>query len=166
MRRCTSRSAARIAGSAEIFEARWLISGARIATLTSRSPVVSPVLPQPMPSLAWAPALPGYVPPASPEPASRDGAFSGRADVVYAPGTPHHVEIRYHGYSDDGRTILDGTEVADYTPGLLGSSTYAADVTQHGCKQGFLRASGVGISISSLTGRTTSSVDGNVLTSP
>ena len=138
----------------------------RIATLTSRSPVVSPVLPQPMPSLAWAPALPGYVPPASPEPASRDGAFSGRADVVYAPGPPHHVEIRYHGYSDDGRTILDGTEVADYTPGLLGSSTYAADVTQHGCKQGFLRATDVGISISSLTGRTTSSVDGNVLTSP
>lgn len=138
----------------------------RIATLTSRSPVASPVLPQPMPSLAWAPALPGYVPPASPEPASRDGAFAGRADVVFVPGSPNHVEITYHGYSDDGRTFLDGTEVADYVPGLLRSSTYAADVRQHGCKQGFLRASDVGISITSLTGRTTSSVDGNVLTSP
>lgn len=138
----------------------------RIATLTSRSPVVSPVLPQPLPSLAWAPPLSGYVPPASPEPATRDGMFAGRADVVFVPGPTNHVEITYSGYSDDGRTFLDGTEVADYVAGLLGSSTYAADVTQHGCKQGFLRASGVGISISSLTGRTTSSVDGNVLTSP
>jgi hypothetical protein len=138
----------------------------RVARLTTRAPVTSPIAPAPMPSLAWAPPLAGYVPPLPPTPVSLDGAFSGRAEVVFIPGATNHLAITYVGYSDDGRRYLDGTEVADFTPGILGAATYDADVTQHGCRQGFLRAESVGISIAQLTGTTTSAVDGRLLTAP
>lgn len=138
----------------------------RVAHLTARAPVTTPVLPAPIPALDWAPPLAGYVPPAPAAPASRDGAFSGRAEVVYSDGAVDHIAITYTNYSDDGRRFLDGTEESDYTPGLTGSSTYDADLTQHGCRQGFLRAAGVGLSVAALSGRTTSAVEGNVLTAP
>src|SRR5262249_51274434 len=73
-----------------------------VTPLSSRAPVTSPFLPGPLPSLAWAPPLEGYVPPAF-VPAPGTGAFSGTAAVVYATEAPQQITVTYTGYSDDGR---------------------------------------------------------------
>ena len=134
-----------------------------VATLSSRTPSTSPIVPAPLPSLAaWAPPLAGYVPPAI-APASRAGLVSGTAQVAYTAGTPHRLVVTYTDFSDDGRAIVDGSETAVYTPGLTGETTYDAAVSLRGCRQGVLRATSAHVALSGITGRVESEVDGRHL---
>jgi hypothetical protein len=72
------------------------------------------------------------------------------------------VEVSYHGFSDDGAWVIDGTERADRRGG---TTTYTADLTLSGRHEGFLRADAV-ISLAGIEGEITSSVDGRQLTLP
>lgn len=137
-----------------------------VARLSSRAPITTPVAPLPMPSLSWAPALAGYVPPAPADPVSTAGAVSGTADVHYTPGSPQMLEITYADYSDDGEHFVDGTERISSTPGLGGALVYDADLRLHGCRQGFLSATGARFTIASFAGTVSSEVDGNLLALP
>jgi hypothetical protein len=132
-----------------------------VATLSSRTPVMSPIAPA-FPSLSWAPPLAGYVPPAV-APASRAGLVSGTAQVTYSAATPRRLVVTYTNFSDDGRAIVDGDETAVYTPGLTGETTYEANVALRGCRQGFLRATSAHVALSGITGRVESEVDGRYL---
>jgi len=137
-----------------------------VATLSSRSPITTPVAPRPMPSLAWAPPLEGYLPPGPTDPVSTPGKVSGMADVTFTPGTRNLLEIRYTDYSDDGEHFVDGVERFDYTMGQISSVVYDADVTLHGCRQGFIDADAARFNVVSSSGTVTSEVDGNLLTLP
>lgn len=134
-----------------------------VATLSSRTPVATSILPQPIPPLEWAPVLAGFVPPAI-VPASRPGAVSGVASVSYTAGSPQHLTVVYDDFSDDGRAIVDGTESVVWTSGLAGEMTYDAAVTLRGCRQGALHATDAHISgITNFGGRVESEVDGRLL---
>ncbi len=137
-----------------------------VAHLSSRAPIASPVVPHALPSLSWAPPLAGYVPPAPSDPASTAGAVSGTAHVTFTPGATDLVEITYTDYSDDGAHFVDGTERIDSSPGLGGTLRYDADLRLHGCRQGFLAATGAEFTIASFAGAVVSEVDGNLLALP
>jgi len=137
-----------------------------VAELSSRSPIATAVTPSPMPSLAWAPPLDGYRPPGPTEPVTTPGAVSGMAHVTFTPGARNLLEIRYEDYSDDGAHFVDGVETFDYTMGQISTVTYDADVTLHGCRQGFLAADAAKWNVVASSGTVTSEVDGNLLTLP
>lgn len=137
-----------------------------VANLSSRSPITTPVVASPTPSLAWAPQLAGYAPPGPVDPVSTPGRFSGTADVTFTGGTQNLLEVRYTDYSDDGEHFVDGVETFDYTLGQLSTVEWSGDVQLHGCRQGFVTADAAKFTLVSLTGRVTSEVDGNLLTLP
>ena len=142
-----------------------------VAHLTDRRPTATataarPAAPSPEP--AWAPALPGFVPPPWPAQPSRDGEESGTATVTRRAGPEPGqsiVEVRYDGFSDDGDWVVDGTEAATYDDGLLGATTYTADLQLSGAHQGYLRADAT-ISAGGIDGTIESDVDGRTLTLP
>lgn len=137
-----------------------------VANLSSRSPITTPIVAAPQPSLAWAPQLAGYMPPGPVDPVSTQGQFSGSADVTFTPGAQNLLEVRYTDYSDDGQHFVDGVETFDYTKGQISTVLWSGDVKLHGCRQGFVTAEEAKFTLGALTGRVTSEVDGNLLTLP
>jgi hypothetical protein len=138
-----------------------------VAHLTDREPT-APATASPSSTARWAPRLDGFTPEAFPTPPSRDGRTSGSATVVRRPGPApgqHTIEVRYERFSDDGEWIVDGTESATYDDGLLGTTTYVADLTVTGDHQGHLRADAT-ISAATLDGTIESEVDGRTLRLP
>jgi hypothetical protein len=138
-----------------------------VARLTDRSGV-TPAAGSPSPDPRWAPPLAGYVPPPFPAQRSRDGEASGTATVTERPGPvpgQRTLEVHYDRFSDDGEWIVDGTESATYDDGLLGATTYTADLTLSGDHHGFLRANAT-ISAAVLDGTIDSAVDGHALHLP
>jgi hypothetical protein len=140
-----------------------------VARLTDRraaTPV--PRSPSPSPEPRWAPPLAGYIPPPFPAQPSRAGEASGTATVTERPGPApgqRTLEVHYDRFSDDGEWIVDGTESATYDDGLLGATTYTADLTLTGDHHGFLRADAT-ISAAALEGTIDSEVDGHALHLP
>jgi hypothetical protein len=137
-----------------------------VAELASRSPITTPVVPSPMPSLAWAATLEGYMPPGPVDPVTTAGAVSGMAHVTFTPGPRKLLEIRYTDYSDDGAHFVDGVETFDYTTGQISTVDWNADVTLHGCRQGFVTAESAKFTVVNLSGSVTSEVDGDLLSLP
>jgi hypothetical protein len=140
-----------------------------VARLTDRRAVPPvPASPSPSPEPRWAPPLAGYIPPPFPAQHSRAGEASGTATVTEGPGPApgqRTIEVRYDQFSDDGEWIIDGTESATYDDGLLGGTTYTADLTLSGDHHGFLRADAT-ISAATLDGTIDSEVDGRTLHLP
>ncbi|MDX2168014.1 MAG: hypothetical protein SF182_13150 [Deltaproteobacteria bacterium] len=137
-----------------------------IAQLSSRAPITSPVVPSPMPSLAWAPALEGFLPPGPADPVTTAGTFSGLAQVSFTPGASNRLEIRYTDYSDDGEHFVDGVESFDYTTGMISAVRWDADVRLHGCRQGFVSAQSAEFTVVTSSGSVVSEVDGTLLALP
>ena len=118
------------------------------------------------PSPAWAPALAGFVPPATVEPISRDGRNQGSVTIARrTEGDKEVIEVEYHDFSDDGAWIVDGTESATFDGGTFGETRYVADLRLTGSHDGYLRADAV-ISAGGMEGSITSSVDGHRLDLP
>jgi hypothetical protein len=140
-----------------------------VARLSDRRAVTrAPAPGSPSPEPRWAPPLAGYVPPPFPDQPSRAGEASGTATVTEGPGPApgqRTIEVRYDRFSDDGEWIIDGTESATYDDGLLGATTYTADLTLSGDHHGFLRADAT-ISAATLDGTVDSEVDGRTLHLP
>jgi len=113
----------------------------RVVTLTSRSPTVPlPIVPSPEPT--WALPLEDLTGLSEDTTGTLLGAVSGQANVSFqltnAPFTSNgDVQIEYVDYSNDGRAILNGTELAN-AAGL--NVEWDADVRLSGCDQGFLAA--------------------------
>jgi hypothetical protein len=137
-----------------------------VAELSSRSPITTPVAPSPMPSLAWAPTLEGYMPPGPVDPVTTAGKVSGTAHVTFTPGPRNLLEVRYADYSDDGEHFVDGVETFDYTTGQISTVDWNADVKLHGCRQGFVAAGSARFTVVNFSGSVTSEVDGNLLSLP
>jgi hypothetical protein len=138
-----------------------------VAHLTDRAPAPPPS-PSPSPDPTWAPDLAGYQPPTIEVTPSRDGEVSGSVTVIERPGPgpgQTTVEVTYDDFSDDGEWVLDGTESAVRSGGLLGDTHYLAHLTVTGDHDGFLRADAE-ISAAGMTGSITSEVDGNRLQLP
>lgn len=138
-----------------------------VAHLTDRSPT-APIQAAPSPVPRWAPQLDRFVPPPFPALRSRDGKASGTATVTTSSGPSpgqRTIEVRYEAFSDDGDWIVDGTESATYDDGLLGATTYTADLSLRGDHDGHLRADAV-ISAATLAGTIDSTVDGHHLHLP
>ena len=137
-----------------------------VARLSSRAPITNPIVPDPVPSLAWAPALEGYLPPGPADPVTTAGAFSGMAHVTFTPGATNRLEIRYADYSDDGEHFVDGVETFDYTTGFVSTVVWDADVRLHGCRQGFVAAEAANFTVGTSSGSVVSEVDGRLLSLP
>ncbi|HEX7132776.1 MAG TPA: hypothetical protein VF228_09380 [Iamia sp.] len=140
-----------------------------VARLTDRDPV-EPDAPAASPSpAAWAPAVSGFAPPPLEPPSSRSGDVGGSATVTVRAGAEPGatvIEVRYDGFTDDGAWVVDGTEsVTSVEGGLLGTTTYRADLTVTGDHEGFLRADAV-IGTAGIVGSIESEVDGRHLRLP
>jgi hypothetical protein len=133
-----------------------------VAELVDRRPA-RPRPANPIATPTWAPPVAGFVPESEPLPVSRDGRRRGAVTVeITEVAGGIVVEVSYHGFSDDGAWVIDGTERADRRGG---TTTYTADLTLSGRHEGFLRADAV-ISLAGIEGEITSSVDGRQLTLP
>jgi len=137
----------------------------RVATLTARAPVAEPVVAQPLPDMPWAPPLAGFALPPAPDPA---GTFAGRVGgtmrVTLDDATPRRLAITYDRYTDDGRSVLEGTESVLFDPAnLLAAAEWNADVVLSGCHTGFHRAQDVRIAPFVLTGTFASECDGRLI---
>jgi hypothetical protein len=139
-----------------------------VVRLTDRAPSPAPAA-EPSPTPSWAPSLAGYVPPALPLAASRQGAVGGRVTVSFEPSADQPgggtIEVTYEDYTDDGKWVIDGTERAEFEGGLTGASDYTADLVLSGDHEGYLRADAV-IAPGSIDGTIESEVDGRALQLP
>ena len=137
----------------------------RVATFTSRSPA-PPIPTVTSPDPIWAVPLQDLTGPAEDTAGTLLGAVSGRAEVDFhlmtAPGSANgNVLVEYFDYSDDGRSILNGTEAAT-AAGL--NVEWDADVQLSGCRQGFLAAdASFVVQPASGTGTIASEVDGKLV---
>lgn len=97
------------------------------------------------PDADWADPLKNYIP-ATFEPAeSRAGHKSGSVTVEQhaEKDDPEvtRVKVTYRDFSDAGKSVIDGTEQSDYTPGgMAGTAHYTADLTLSGEHEGALTA--------------------------
>jgi hypothetical protein len=140
-------------------------SRVRVAHLTSRAPVVAPVVPLPLPAMAWAPPLDGYVPPPVADPAGTvAGAVGGSMRVTLDEGSPRRLTVAYDRYTDDGTNVVHGSESVLFEPGnLLAPALWNADVLLSGCAAGFLDVRDVQVSPFVLTGGFASARDGRLI---
>ena len=115
----------------------------RIAHLESRKPKRSG---QPhTPEAPWAPLIETFEAPNYAISGILPGAVWGHADVSYAPILPFpgfaflgfRASVEYFDYSDDGRIVLNGTELSCHVQ-LQGPWQASVDVS--GCSQGSLEA--------------------------
>jgi hypothetical protein len=115
------------------------------------------------PTPTWAAPLSGFVPQAPPLPESIAGRQQGTATVVVTPlADGLVVEVTYDAFADGGDWIIDGTERAERHSG---TTTYDASLTLSGSHTGSLEADAV-ISVGSIEGSITSTVDGRTLSLP
>jgi hypothetical protein len=137
----------------------------RIAHLTSRAPVADPIRPGPVPAAAWAPELAGFALAPEPEPERiRAGRVFGAAEIELTAGPLRRLAITYRDFSDDGLTVLNGTEVATWLEtDLLQPATWDADVRLSGCRSGSLAIEGLRVAPFELSGRAASEVDGHLI---
>lgn len=140
-------------------------SRVRVAHLSSRAPVTEPTLALPVPDAPWAKDLDGFVLPPAPDPAGlASGRVGGTVRVTLDEATPRRLTVAYHAYTDDGRSVVDGTESVTFDPGnLLQSAVWNADVVLSGCQGGFLAAEDVQVAPFVLNGTFASEVDGRLL---
>jgi hypothetical protein len=111
----------------------------------------------------WATPLAQHVA-ADVEPASsRAGALGGSVTVTMSPSTADPavtiVEVRYDAFSDEAGWIIDGIERAEFQGGIVGTSTYTADLVVGGDHTGWLRADAT-LSPGGIEGTIASSLDG------
>jgi hypothetical protein len=138
-----------------------------VAHLTDRHPADREPA-SPSPDAVWAPPLAGFVPPPLPAQPSRRGEVSGTATVTRRAGPEPEqtvTEVRYDRFSDDGEWVIDGTESTTHDNGLLGATTYTADLVLSGTHHGFLRADAT-ITAGGIDGAIESNVDGRPLHLP
>lgn len=114
-----------------------------------------------IPSMSWAPALAGFVPPTPQLPRSRPGRSGGKVEVT-ATRTDDRLEIslRYRKFSDVRGWVLDGTERATNTGGPFGALTYSADIRVSGHHRGRLLVENPDGNVGGFTGVVDSTLDG------
>ena len=93
------------------------------------------------------------------------GAAAGTATLDFQGSFTSGVfRVTYQGYSDDGRTFLDGTEAFD-NGSILSSGAYEVDLRSTGAHEGSMTGR-IAIDGTAISGSITSVVDGNQLTWP
>ncbi|MCX4844513.1 hypothetical protein [Streptomyces sp. NBC_00893] len=93
----------------------------------------------------WADPLKNYVPETFSPTESRPGHASGSVTIEehQHPDNPEltTLKVTYDNFSDDGKSVINGTEQADYTPGgVVGTVHYTAGLTMSGAHEGTLTA--------------------------
>ncbi|MDI3404073.1 TolB-like translocation protein [Streptomyces cavernicola] len=97
------------------------------------------------PAPDWADPLKDYVPETFRPAESRPGQASGSVIVEEHPHPDNPeltvLKVTYDHFSDDGKSVIDGTEKAVYTAGgVVGTAHYTADLTMSGAHEGTLTA--------------------------
>ena len=136
----------------------------KVATFRNCGPAIPvPVVPSPEPT--WAPLVSDVLSPDENTTGTLPGAVSGHANIVFdmklAPlSGVVDIQVEYVDYSDDGCSLLNGTETATLN-GL--DFTWTADLEVTGCHQGFLTADTAGhvlIPATTATGTAVAEYDG------
>lgn len=142
-----------------------------VATLPNRAPIdpgdVVPVGPTPEPT--WAIRYEDYVVPDTFGITVIPGAVSGTATIRNAMPTPvqGEVEVTFADYSDDGESVLDGTELLRIPVIVLEGAEYEVDLTLRGAHTGSMRGSiRYDFTNDVNAGEVVSELDGRVLTGP
>jgi hypothetical protein len=135
-----------------------------VVRLPARRPIRAP-RGRPSPDPRWAPPYASR-PPSNPSAVQIvHGMRSGTATVVFA-GTAlsGNFDVTYSGYSDDGRSFVDGTERLRNTF-LASDATYSVDLRLSGARKGTMRGE-VGFSGDGAAGSIETSVDGRTIDGP
>ncbi|MFE7111486.1 hypothetical protein ACFU98_39315 [Streptomyces sp. NPDC057575] len=97
------------------------------------------------PDPSWADPLQNYTPETFDPPKSRAGHKSGSVTIEETtnPDNPAvtTLKVTYHNFSDDGKSVINGTEQSEYTAGgIQGTAHYTADLAMSGAHEGTLTA--------------------------
>lgn len=141
----------------------------RLLEFTSLSPT-TPLVPF-TPDPTWAQPLDeNFVPPEYAQEGTVAGAVSGYAEVSYYENSTDpggmaingHIDVTYVNYSEDGKSVLNGTENVDYS--LASGTTWDADVTVTGCNQGSFKTTDVTLFVQSIgSGTIRAELNGRVI---
>jgi hypothetical protein len=158
------------AGDPDVFggeEVEFWEGRMRLATLTSRSP--SPEISVPEPT--WAALLSELETPNVNVRGTLRGRVFGRAEVVYTAASSGSAflgldySVEYFDYSDDGRTVLNGTEMG-VSQLAAGSGPWQVALAVSGCVDGRLDADAMLDARGPGSGTITSELDGETFVGP
>ena len=160
------------AGDPDVFggdEVEFWEGRIRLATLTSRSPSPAPEISVPEPT--WATLLSELETPDVMVEGTLAGRVFGHAAVVYTASSSSNAflgldySIEYFNYSDDGRTVLNGTEMG-MSHLASGPGPWQVDLTVSGCVDGQLDADAMLDGRGPGNGTITSELDGETFVGP
>lgn len=160
------------AGDPDVFggdEVEFWEGRIRLATLTSRSPSPAPEISVPEPT--WATLLSELETPDVMVEGTLAGRVFGHAAVVYTASSSSNAflgldySVEYFNYSDDGRTVLNGTEMG-MSHLASGPGPWQVDLTVSGCVDGQLDADAMLDGRGPGNGTITSELDGETFVGP